>query len=101
MDKKSTYNHYWQFFLEIPIDLGNVAISVLIAYYFLVQDVTYIILAVLIELLAMIISISLRNTAVTMLDEDKINKRNVFFRISGEFFLVLIPALVSFFLILK
>lgn len=101
IDRKNDVSDYWQFFLEVPIDLGNVAISVLVTYYFLVQDINVIFLFVFIELFVMLISMTLRNTSISLLCEDNIIVRKIFFKVCLEFLLVLTPIVVLFILILK
>ena len=91
---------YCLFFLELPIDLGNVILSIFVAYYFLVENVNAIFLAVFIEMFAMVISMTLRNSAIELLKADTFLKKDIFLRILGELFLILFPAVFSYILFL-
>ena len=100
MDKVNNSNDYCLFFLELPIDLGNVILSIFVAYYFLVENVNAIFLAVFIEMFAMVISMTLRNSAIELLKADTFLKKDIFLRIFGELFLILFSAVFSYILFL-
>lgn len=100
-DKKNTAIDYCLFFLEIPIDLGNVIISVFISYYFLVDNVNLIFIAVFAEIFLMVICMTLRNTKIEMLSADEIKKKKIITYCCVEFILVTIPAIVSYIWILN
>lgn len=101
IDKKNTAIDYCLFFLEIPIDLGNVIISVFIAYYFLVNNVNVIFIAVFAEILLMLICMTLRNTKMDLLNADEIKKWKIVLYCCSEFVLVTIPAIISYIWILN
>ena len=101
MDKNNNGCDYWQFFLELPIDLGNIAISVLVAYHYMVHDVKCVVIAILIELFMMLICMTMRNKAILLLYEDTISVWKIFLFVSIEFILSVGTATFIFILILQ
>lgn len=100
IDKRNKQVDYWNYYLEFPIDVGSILISVLVVFNYLVSDVQYLMIALIVELLGMSKSMSLRNVAIETLTDDNINIKDLRTTLIKESLFVVIPALITFVIIL-
>lgn len=100
VDKRNKAVDNWNYYLEFPIDVGTILVSVLVAFNYLVSDVQYLLIAIIVEIYAMSRSMSLRNITLETLTEDNIDVKSLRETLIKEVAYVVIPALVTFVIIL-
>lgn len=101
IEHKNERVDYWQFGLELPIDIGTVLISVFISYNYLVSSINCFLILLFLQLGAMVAEMILRNKAIytyiqsgTNLPIDKL-----LWFLGGELLAMVIPIIVTLFFI--
>lgn len=95
-DRRNNNKDLWMYMFEFPIDLGAAAISVVVAYNYMVQNIQYFVVFLLVEIFVILIDASIRNHTIDDLNDDNIEFSRLCFIVLGMFLLVLIPAFVTF-----
>lgn len=97
VDKKNEGKDYWNFFLEFPIDLGLVFISLFVSYYYLVSNINWLLIIAFFEVFVIIIgSICRRCAQDKFLSTDtKIKVLSILGLLALEFLIIVAPATIS------
>lgn len=102
-DKRNDKQEYLKFFIELPIDIGAVFISLFLSYYFLVNNINWIFIFVLAEVFAILLGSTIRNTLMENIinTDSQFDISKYFWQLSLSIVIIVLPAIVSIILMLK
>ena len=97
VDKKNEGKDYWNFFLEFPIDLGLVFISLFVSYYYLVSNINWLLIIAFFEVFVIIIGSILRRIVQDQFlsTDAKIKVFPILGLLFLEFLIIVAPATIS------
>ena len=97
IEHKNEKTDYWQFGLELPIDIGTVLISVFISYNYLVSNINCFLILLFLQLCAMVAEMILRNKALYVYIQSgtELPIKKLLGLLGGELFAMLIPIVVT------
>lgn len=101
IEHKNERVDYWQFGLELPIDIGTVLISVFISYNYLVSSINCFLILLFLQLGAMVAEMILRNKAIYTYIQSGTNLPigKLLWFLGGELIAMVIPIIVTLFFI--